>query len=147
MSLNISEETTFLLDMTNAAQYGPVLNVSNCVNDSYDTFANGTPTGFDAIYSTSGTQAAGTADELVVVSGETYLVKFDLTLNSGAVLPWIAISTTYSSNIMVGGIFRCIAGANSWEITVNTTTTAVFYFSNTVAINFEITNLSVRHIL
>lgn len=124
--------------------YGPVMNVSNCVNDTYDTFANGTPTGFDAIWSTSGNQYAGTADELEVVDGEVYLVEFDMVLNSGTA-PFVTISTTFSSNIVDEGIIRATAGSNVFEWTINATTTALFYALNQVAGDFEITNLSIRH--
>ena len=128
-------------------QYGPVLNVSNCVNDSYDTFANGTPTGFDAIYSTAGTQWAGSADEIVVVSGTQYRVEFDMVLNSGAAPDYNFVNTFGGAPVTSDAFQTATPGSNAFNFTCNSSNTSPLAFRNIAATNFEITNLSVREVL
>ena len=127
--------------------YGAVLNVSNCVNDSYDTFANATPTGFDAIYSTAGTQWAGSADEIVVVSGTQYLVEFTLVLNSGAAPDYNLVNTFGGAPVTSDAFQTAAPGSNAFTFTCNSSNTSPLAFRNIAAANYEITNLSVREVL
>ncbi len=148
MSLKITEETTFLLDMTNAVQYGPVLNVSNCENSDYTTFGSATPTGFDATSNGGATHNAGTADEIVIVSSERYFVDFNLVLNSGTAPSYDIKADLGGAGRSDEGIQLSTNGANIFTFTASISTTAVLDFFNlSVASDFEITNLSVRHIL
>ncbi len=147
MSLKITEETTFLLDMTNEQQFGPVLNVSNCENDSYTTFGSATPTGFNAESDANGTDRAGTADEIAIVSGSQYNIAFTLALNSGPA-PFFDLRATPGISASVEGNQLSTVGSNSFDFTCDTTTTGLALFENdNAATNFEITNLSVRLIL
>ena len=130
--------------------YGPVLNVSNCVNGAppYDTFANGTPTGFDAILSTTGTQLATTVDEIPFINVENYYVTFDLALNSGTAPSFNFYAAGGSTDRTVEGIQLAVAGANSFTFTANATDTVNLAFINfSTLTNYGITNLSIRQVL
>ncbi len=128
--------------------FGPVLNVSNCVNGDYTTFANGTPIGFDATSNGTSTHEAGTADEIAFVSGQKYIVTFDMVLNSGTAPVFNFRQSLGGSTITDEGAQLANAGANVFEFTVNWTGTGVLQFNNnSTATDFEITNLSVREVL
>lgn len=122
---------------------GSDLNVSNCVNDSYDTFANATPTGFDPI-SAGGSQRGGTADEISMVTGQKYVVTFDLALTSGE-LPDVSMRFGFggATNADEESI-TAAAGANVLEFTAISSATCVARFANLNATNYQITNLSVK---
>lgn len=127
--------------------YGPLLNISTCENSDYDTFTNATSTGFDAIYSTSGNQDAGTADEISVESGTQYLVEFDLVLNSGTAPIYNITSALGGGNYTAEGWQTSSAGSNSFTFTAASTGTGTLNFRNYSAANIEITNISVREVL
>lgn len=132
--------------------YGSSLNVSNCENgaadNDYDTFANETPTGFDAISDGSAIHVAGTADEIIMVTAKKYIVTFDVVLNSGTAPSYdLKVSLTGASRTDEGSQLAT-AGANSFTFTCSASVTCVLEFRNaSTATNFEITNLSIREIL
>ena len=125
--------------------WGPALNVSNCENLDYTSFANGTPTGFDVTSNGAATHRAGTADEISVTSGLKYFVTFDMVLNSGTA-PFYELRTALAGGgITVEGGQLAVVGANAFVFTANATTTGVLRFWNaSTATDFEITNLLVR---
>ena len=127
--------------------YGPALNVSNCVNLDYDTFANGTPTGFDAERVGGATQSAGTADEIAVTSGRKYYVTFDMVLNSGDGPNYNFYASLLSGPNSDEGAQMSAAGANAFTFTAVDTETDVLAFINFAVGDFEITNLLVRLVL
>jgi hypothetical protein len=130
------------------AGYGPVLNTSNCVNDDYTTFANATPTGFDATSDGTATHKAGTADQIPLVSGNTYLVIFDMVLNSGTGPSYDFRSDFAGGSRTVEGAQIATNGSNSFTFTCDSSTTGILDFRNASAsTDFEITNLSVREAL
>ena len=126
---------------------GADLNVSNCVNTSgfpYSTFANGTPTGFDAI-SNGGLQAAGTADEILIIEAQKYVVTFDLALTSGIAPEYNLFSNEVTTSRTIEGPQQSVVGANVFEFTANVEdTVALSFFNNSTIGNFQITNLSVK---
>ena len=129
---------------------GPVLNVSACENDDYTTFAATLPTGtgFDATSDGTTFHEAGTADEIPFVIGEKYKVEFDLVLNSGFAPRFNLRVQLGGSNISVEGAQTPSAGSNSFDFTSTLTTTGIVnFFNSSQATDFELTNLSVRHIL
>ena len=151
MSLKITSETTFLLDMVNPT-YGPVMNVTNCENSGtvpYTSFANGTPTGFDVTSDGLSTQKAGTDDSLSIVLGERYFVEFDAILNSGTAPSYfIAPDLDGGSVWNTEGVQTASSGANAVTLTANVSGTGVIQFTNiSTTTDYEITNLSVRIIL
>jgi len=122
-------------------------NVSNCVNGDYTTFANGTPTGFDATSNGVGTDEASTADEISYIKGRKYRITFDLVLNSGTAPQYILRQSTSSGNISEEGSTLAVSGSNSADMTATETTTGVVAFLNSsTTTDFEITNLKVRQI-
>ena len=129
--------------------FGPVMNVSNCVNNDYTTFANGTPTGFDATSDGAATHEAGTSDEIPYVSGQKYRVVFDCALNGGLTAPKFNLRENLAGgNISVESFQNAASGANSFDFTCIATMTGVVVFLNlSTTANYEITNLSVRLIL
>ena len=54
------------------------LNVSDCENLDYTSFANGTPIGFDVTSNGAAEHNAGTADEIALVVGQKYVVSFEI---------------------------------------------------------------------
>jgi len=128
-----------------ALLYGSVLNVSDCENMGYPTFANATPTGFDASDTGSGLDQAGTADEISIVNDTSYLVEFDEVLNGG-VAPDVQLAASLSG-ISLSNQEASIHGSNSFILTATGTDTAVLQFSSSLASDYEITNLSIRKIL
>jgi hypothetical protein len=122
------------------------LNVSNCVNGDYDTFTNATPTGFDVTDSGAAFHQCGTADEISIVSGEKYVVKFDMVLNSGTG-PRINIVDIVPALANWSDFADAAAGSNTFTLTATATGTGALRFSNNAqATNYEVTNLSVSHI-
>jgi len=121
------------------------LNVSSCVNQSYDTFDGASSTGFHAAYTGTGTQRAITHDEIPYVLGKRYSVSFNATLTSGRapiVYPLACVGGT-----SVGATAQTIvAGANLLEFTATTTTTGVVQFYNTAAAEYTIDSLAVRQL-
>ena len=85
--LSFADYASTIDGATRVNPFGAVLNVSNCENATapydYTSFGSATPTGFNATSDGSASQAAGTADELTILSGKKYVVEFDLGLNSG----------------------------------------------------------------
>jgi hypothetical protein len=120
------------------------LNVSTCVNDSYTSFANGTATGFDVVSDGSGNQAAGTADEIAITTGNKYIISFDMVLNSGAA-PFYNLRAAHgSTSRTVEGAQTAEAGHNVFQFTANANDTVLLSFYNSsAASDYEITNLSV----
>ncbi len=135
------------LDVVAGSFYGPVLNVSNCENTDYTTFANGTPTGFDAVSNGTATHEAGTADEISFTSGTQYYIEFDEVLNSGTA-PFVNLASAPTTGISDEGAQVSANGSNVFTFTCNTTTTGMLVVLNTSDVSdFELTNLSVREIL
>jgi len=132
---------------------GADLNVSNCENGSttfaYGTFANATPSGFDAISDGSSVHIAGTADEIEFVSGQKYVVTFDCILNGGLTAPYFNFTKDLgvTTSRTVEGQQLAVNGSNVFEFTSTYTGTYVvmaFYNYSTTA-NYQITNLSVKN--
>ena len=123
------------------------LNVSNCINSDYTSFANATPTGFDAVSNGGGIHEAGTADEISMTSGLVYIVEFDMVLNSGTVplcTPLTACSGA-GNYVTVEESTTPANGYNYFEFEADVTTTAsVVFLCINHTTDFEITNLSVR---
>jgi len=121
------------------------LQVSDMVNQSYTSFTNASRYGFSAISNGSSVQVAGTADEISIVNTESYLVEFDLKLNTGtAPLVRLAISlgnTAYSNTVTSSN------RRNSHILTATGTTTGVLQFYNiSTASDYEISGLTIRRI-
>jgi len=129
---------------------GADMNTSNCVNLSYDDgvgggFSNGTPTGFDAVSDGTSFQGCGTADEISYVSGQKYIITFDLVLNSGTIPSFTLRDSLGGGAIHDGGYLSPNQGSNVHEVEVNSTTTGVVFFHNSSQVtNYQITNLSVK---
>ncbi len=123
---------------------GAIQNVSNCVNGTYTTFGSATPTGFNATSNGGANHYAGTADEIVLVSGQKYVVTFDLVLNSGTAPDFDLAASLFAQAASVEGSQTSSPGSNVFKFTCNRTATGVVGFINwTTATNYEITNLSV----
>jgi len=126
--------------------YGPVMNVSDCVNSDYTSFSGASPTGFTAESNGSSVHNAGTADEIVVSIGTELLVTFTCTLNGGVLglLKFVdSLGFDYESNIE-----NVTEGVNSHTLTSAMAGTGQVEFSHSsTATNFTISNLSVREIL
>ena len=130
--------------------YGPVLNVSTCENLGYSSFSGATPTGFNAASDGSGNDAAGSADEITLVSGTQYFVEFDMVVNGGTHTPKYDLTRELNGASRTSdGAQSSSAGSNSFTFTCDESTTGVCQFKNadTETADFEITNLSVRAIL
>lgn len=127
---------------------GADLNVNNCVNGAgnpYDTFANATPNGFDAtVISGAGVYEAGTPDEISFVSGQKYIVVFDMVLNSGSSPVFRPFTALGGAGISVEGGQPSTAGNNLFVFTANSTTTGVLQFKVFEDTDYEITNLSIK---
>lgn len=127
------------------------LNVSNCVNTPghlYSTFANETPTGFDAISNGAALHAASTADEIVVVLDIRYRIRFFLVLNSGTAPTFNLYVDPDNLNTVVGAPTTVSSpGLNTLEFTCTVGATAGLSFSNNSTVtNYEVTNIAVTQI-
>ena len=124
---------------------GADLNVSNCVNGNYGTFSGASPSAFTAANAASGTRYASTPDEISFVSGQKYVVTFDLTISSG-VAPFHTLTNALGGGgIADEGDVLAVSGANAFEFTANSTTTGTVFFYNSASIaDYAITNLSVK---
>jgi len=132
-------------------QLGAVLNVSNCANSAgsgYDTFANETPTAFDAISLSGSEKRCGTADEIEFVDAQKYVITFDLALTSGT-----APHLRFTNNLeeqgrrQAGSDYQSVIGSNVVEYTANITGTGVLSFIIVAVSNYQITNLSIKKVL
>lgn len=125
-------------------------NVSTMVNSGYDTFANGTVTGFDAIKTTTGAGQveAGSVDEISITKGKSYLVYFSMVLNSGTA-PTVDITQSLGgSSSTVGGGQLASAGVNIMTFVADETTTATlqFYSATGDQTDYEITLIDVHQL-
>ncbi len=117
------------------------LSSSTLVNSDYDTFSGATATAFSVTYTTSGTQNAGTVDEVAFTSTKKYAASFTLALNSGA-LPSVDLKDALGGS-SIAGAQTAAAGANFLEFTASSTTTGVVDFQNTAATDYDITNFKI----
>lgn len=126
---------------------GTDLNVSDCENLSYTGFSNVTSTGFNAVSDGLITQVAGTADEIILTSGQRYLVSFNMVLNNGTAPEFDLSRFLGSSSYSVEGAQIAQYGFNEFVFTCQTSTGGVVHFTNfsTVA-NYEISNLKVQNL-
>lgn len=122
-----------------------VMNVSNCVNLDYTTFANATPTGFDATSDGLDVHEASTAKEIPLVSGKKYIVTFDCILNGGLTAPFFDIREAIAGTwISVEGEQTAVNGFNAFVFTSDTSITGVVGFRNkNTTGNYQITNLAI----
>jgi len=130
------------------SEAGPDMNISACENSSavpfpapYDTFDEASATGFHAVHSTTGTQVAGTADEIVFVEGEEYVAVFTATLTSGQA-PVVIPARGLNATILAPGQ-DVVAGHNVYIFISNETNTGVVEFYNTANSEYTISDLSV----
>lgn len=124
-------------------------NVSNCINSPlfpFDTFGDASPTGFSAVKNTTGTKRAGTADEIVVVTGELWKLYCFLTVNSGSVPLW-AFRTSFGGTNLSTTLPTPSAGANTIYRTTIISDTGVVEILATSNVDFVISNLAVQKVL
>ena len=111
---------------------------------TYSTFDGASATGFHAI-STSGTDFAGTVDEVVFVAGKQYAITFTATLTSGQV-PYIDGYDNHNGNVIVNFDGVVSGGANRLEGTCTQSTTGVISFFSTAAAEYTIADFKVTQI-
>lgn len=124
-------------------QYGncAALNVSSCVNSNYDTFDGASATGFHVVYTTSGTQICGTADEIALALYKRYRLTFTAVLTSGQA-PSVQPLTAFGGSTVGLTAQTVTSGVNTFEFSSTTTQTGVVQFSNTAAAEYTISDLS-----
>jgi len=127
---------------------GTELNDSGtCLNSAYDTFANATQTGFDAISNGAGLARASCYDGVPIVSGKMYIVTFNMVLNSGNA-PLVDLWSGLTGGSHTGGADQTpTAGANTMIFTATGTDSSGcvhFRHLNGSAGNYEITNISAK---
>ena len=146
ISAPVGDATLIAADVNNFL-YGPGadLNVSNCANFDMTTFANATPTGFDATSNGSATHRAGTADEIAQVIGQKYEVSFDFVLNSGTAPSYDIQNALNTASRSDEGPQLAVVGKNKFKFTRNGSTTngVVAFINSSTATDYEIKNLSV----
>ena len=123
-----------------------ISNVSDCENSPgfpYETFSGISPTGFTAI-NTSGAGQCGTADEIVMASGDQFRVTFNLVLNSGQ-LPTVRMCVSIDGACNIGNP-TAVEGANEHIFNITSPQIGVVRFLNTSNSNYVISNLAVRKI-
>ena len=129
---------------------GDALNTSNCVNSAavpYNTFDGASATGFHVVNTDASAKAAGTADQIPLVSGVLFKKTFTITLTSGTA-PAISYRDALGGGSIYGGaIWNSAAGANTRYSCINGTTTGVVQFQNTAAAEWAVSNLSVTQVL
>ena len=130
----------------------PLLNSSPLVNSGgnpYTTFTAVGTYGFDADSNGTGLQICGTEDEISVLNGFSYSVKFNLTTNSGLTFEGFRFATgfggTSRSNTIIA--VNILEGYNSHVLiaTADDTVVLQFYHNNDVG-NVSLRNLSVTEI-
>ena len=127
---------------------GSRLNVSSCENSvgsPYDSFVAVGTDGFNAIADgISGNEICGTADELVVVGGKSYLVSFDLTINSGSGPTSGRFADAFGGGTRSNTITP-VAGSNNHLLLCSGSSTVVFQlWQLNIAGNFELRNLRIK---
>jgi len=148
-----SKKKTVLLGVagTGETDNGP-LNVSTCVNLSYNTFNGASATAFHAVKDAAGAEHAGSEDEIALVAGALYKTYFDaaLTVSAGSA-PKISFraglgaATTWAPPAQV----TVVNGANLNYITELDSRTGVLDFASTSTDRHELTvsNLAVGKVL
>ena len=126
----------------------PTLQVSDIVSlgaAPYTTFTSNGRYGFSAMSNGSGTNVAGTVDEIVIVDTVKYLVEFDLTLNSGTA-PDVRLSSSLGTGLISNSL-TTTNGRNSIILTATASTTGVIRFQNaSTATDFKVSGLTIRRI-
>lgn len=131
------------------------INGTNVVNNNlengvltraYTTFVGDGKTGFSAISNGSSVHAAGTDNEIDILVDETYLVTFNLILNSG-VLPGLVFQKNLG-DLVYSNVEDSVEGSNSFIFTITTSqNNAVFSFFNiNTTTNYVISNLKIIRI-
>lgn len=156
---NISKVLLFNIELTQAevdalssgapvpAKYtganNTALSTSSMANSDYDTFDGASATAFHAVYTTSGTQNAGTADEVVFTEGRSYIAAFTATLTSGAA-PTVDIKSALGgTSWSAAGAQTVTAGQNAKTFLCATAGTGVVDFQNTAAAEYTIANFKI----
>lgn len=126
-------------------QLGPVLNVSDCENATFDTFNNASPIGFHVISDGVDTHSAGTADEISIVAGDVYRVDFNLDLTSGTI-PVYFFKADFVGDPQ-SSTYNSAEGVNSAYLVAKLTTTGRFvFYKGAFAAEFTISNLEIRKV-
>ena len=140
-----------ILDMPLAEPYteaGDDKIVSTLVNletYAYTTFTEASTSGFTATSDGSTTHWAGTADEIVFVSGKKYYVAFDLNLVSGTAPNYALAVGLY--NVPISKIIDSVDGFNSYTFTASQSTTGVLAWNNLHTVSsFIVSNLIIKEL-
>lgn len=123
-------------------------NVSNVVNDGYDSVVNITPTGFDAVVATAGSTAkVDTADEIEVKAGNYYAVDLDNQQNSGD-LAGVLLRESPSGTVLSALVKIADGDVQRVVLQSNATTTAILQFQNLTgeSSDYEIRNLNIHQL-
>lgn len=128
---------------------GTVLNGTDpCENaggaNGYTTFSAVGNDGFDVTSNGVALHIAGTKDEIVMTSGKTYLVTFDLTLNSGNLPGGVRLASGLGSTARSNTVVPT-AGSNEALLVANADDTGVFQIWNSsTTTDYEIRNIEVK---
>jgi hypothetical protein len=126
---------------------GAALNVSNCINASYDTFDGASTTGFHVISDGIGTARAGTEDEIAVTAKWLMKYTFTVSVTSGEA-PNVRLLSTFAGTVLGRGLVSSAAGGNTIYdvITVSATGLLQFQTASGVAAEYTIANLAVKQV-
>ncbi len=126
---------------------GDAANVSNCVNGgggaAYDTFDGVSATGFHAINTYVGTvKRCGTADEIVVQTGELWKIGISVSLASGT-LPSAQFRASFGGSYLgVAWSPNISSGGNAWYTTTIVNSTGVVEIISGADSEFTVSNLT-----
>jgi hypothetical protein len=120
---------------------GDALNISNCVNVSYDTFDGASPTGFHAIKSTAGNKISTTAIEIPFVAGA--LFKTTYTVADGTIS---SVAPRNASAATIGPSAVGAIGDNTNYACVTETVTRGLYFISTANVEYTLSNLAIKKV-
>lgn len=149
-SKSFSSNTQKSLDWVDKGGSNVAQNVSTMVNNNYDSTANETANGIDAVKTTTGTGQfeCGSVDEIVLVAGKQYLLTFTEVLASG-VAPTVDLKASLGgATATVEGGQVSAAGANSFVFTALTSQTVVIQFAslNADVSNYQMTLIDVHQL-
>ena len=128
--------------------YGPLENVSDCVNSTYTSFSGASPTGFRAVSDGASVHRGGTADEITYNTSRSVRISMFVTLHSGT-LPTVDLANAFAgSSRTEEGPQQLVEGENVIVFTPTTSSSGVLEFKSTnQAVDFTVSDLACEPVL
>ncbi len=123
--------------------FNTVLNVSTCVNGTFDTFTGASASRFSATSTSASLKGCGTADEISFVSGKNYTVEFTVdTLTGGDC--FFQAAAALGSGAVDPTATKVVLGKNVRTFTAAQSTVGLIWFYTSAIAGLSTSGITVR---